>query len=171
MATRTMVGLTLVITFAGAVRGDEPAARKLLDRRTGTWTTTATMKKAEWTPEETTVTGVETIEWILDGKVQKGASKNERGVENIWLTHYDPEADVYRLWYFDSAGSFPRGESLGRRKGDDTIEWTMDMGDGVRAKANWTFHGDDRLEWSLIARNAEGTVMLDMSGSTARKKE
>ena len=48
---------------------DAENAEKILQRRVGTWVTETTLKKAWWTPEESTIKGEETVRWILDKRV------------------------------------------------------------------------------------------------------
>ena len=43
-----------------------------LNRRVGAWVTKEYLKKAVWTPEAQTNTGVETIKWVLDKKLIQG---------------------------------------------------------------------------------------------------
>lgn len=71
----------------------------------------------------------------------------------------------------DSAGAFPRGKTIGRRKGEDAVTWTGDWGNGVRSTSSWKMTGKDKLDWELIARDKTGTIVLHMVATCTRKKK
>ena len=91
---------------------------------------------------------------------------------------YSPHVDTailekaYRFWYFDNKGAFPRGQSLGRwNPKTRTLTFKTDFGNGVSGTFLWKFPTADRFEWSLQARDRNGTLVLDMSGVATRKKK
>lgn len=56
-----------------------------LNRRVGTWFNKIVHKKAEWTPEERTTTGDETIKWVMDGAFIQGDTTDTDGSKTHWL--------------------------------------------------------------------------------------
>jgi hypothetical protein len=171
MRTATItVCLSVCVLAASSAPADEPAEVKNLGRRVGTWKTVTIMKKAAWTPEERTIKGEETIKWILNGTVLQGDAVDQHGNRNHWLMTFDAKAKLYRFWHFDSTGNFPRGETIGRSKGKDDFTWTGDWGNGVRNTSNWKMTGNDKLDWELIARDKEGTIVMHMVATCTRKK-
>jgi hypothetical protein len=165
------VCLSVFLAAANSALAAEPAEVKNLDRRVGTWKTVTTLKKAAWTPKEVTITGEETIKWILDRKFLQGDAVDQNGVKNHWLMNYDAESKLYRFWHFDSTGNFPRGDAIGMRKGPDDLSWTMDWGNGIRSTSSWKMTGKDKLDWELIARDKAGTIVMHMVATCTRKKK
>lgn len=108
-----------------------------LNRRVGVWETKTTFKKAEWTPEERTTTGEETIKWILDNNFIQGDVVDTDGTNSHWLMNHDADGKVYRNWYFDNKNAFPRGDSTGRWDAKaERMDWEVDMGNGFRGQGN-----------------------------------
>ncbi|MFP6668100.1 MAG: hypothetical protein VB876_12350, partial [Pirellulales bacterium] len=60
-----------------------------MNRRVGTWVIKTYQKKAEWTSEERTTTGEETINWVLDKKFIQGDVIYADGGKEHWLMNYD----------------------------------------------------------------------------------
>ena len=69
--TALFLCLTLYVTSGDAVFADDDPLEPL-NRRVGTWVNKIHEKRAEWTPEERTFTGEETIKWVLDKKFIQG---------------------------------------------------------------------------------------------------
>ncbi len=54
-------------------------------------------------------------------EVHSGQRKKPTGdLESMFMETYDAEAGVFRSWFFDSNGSFPRNEMIGRWDGKTT---------------------------------------------------
>ena len=169
--TALFLCLTLYVTNGNDVFSDDDSLEPL-NHRIGTWINENYHKKAEWTPEAGTVSGEETISWILDKKFIKGDMVNSAGTKALFLMNYDPEAKVYRSWFFDNQYAFPRGKSIGRWNAEKKrMDWEMDFGNGVTGKGVFLYIGKNKIEWSLKARDAEGKLMLDMGGTQTRKTE
>ena len=61
-----MIAISTVAMTLTAVFDDDDSLERM--RRVGTWIN----KKAEWTPEASTITAEETIEWVLDKPFIRG---------------------------------------------------------------------------------------------------
>jgi hypothetical protein len=147
-------------------------ALELLNHRIGTWVVKNYQKKAAWTPEARTDTGVETVKWVLDKKFIQGDVIYSDGRKAHWLMNYDPQAKVYRIWHFDSQYVFPRGNTVGRWDAKaKRMDWKADLGNGVQGKIVDVLEDQDRSEWSLIAHDANGKLMFDGGGKLSRKKK
>lgn len=127
-------------------------------------------KKAEWAPDAGTTTGEETIRWVLDKNFIQGDTSYPDGKKGRFLTNYDPEAKVYRTWYFDNRNVFPRGEAIGRWNAEkERMDWVVNYGNGVTGKMVFQFSGKDKMEWSLKAHDTHGKLMFDIGGTQTRK--
>ena len=144
----------------------------VLQRRVGTWVSELTHKKAEWTPKETTYKGEETTRWILDKNVQmhEGWSKpGDRKETGLML--YDKQDRVFRSWHFDNKGIFNRTETTAEWDAKtETLNFRSDLGNGNKLRAKIVFTDEDRLEWTMVIRNDDGRLMMDVVGHLTRKK-
>jgi len=84
---------------------------------------------------------------------------------------YDVQEKAYRLWVFDSRGNFPRGPATGQwNEESETMTFAMDFGNGVTGTMKLHFVSKDANRWTLVAKDQDGKVLLDMEGKTTRKK-
>jgi hypothetical protein len=157
-------------TLSDNVNGEDP--EEILQRRVGTWITERTEKKAEWTPEEQTFKGEETTRWILDKTMQMHEGWSKPGDKKITgLLLYDKQEKVYRSWHFDNTGVFPRSETTGNY--DDktkTLHARSDLGNGNKLHAKLVFTNKERIDWTMVIRNNDGRLMMDVVGHLTRKK-
>ena len=164
------IAVFAAIGLCNNVNAEEP--HDVLQRRVGTWITETTIKKAEWTPEEQTFKGEETTRWILDKSVQMHEGWKKPGDLKITgLLLYDKQEKVYRSWHFDNKGVFPRSETTGDY--DDktkTLHARSDLGNGNRLHAKLVFTNKDRIDWTMVIRNDDGRLMMDMVAHLTRKK-
>lgn len=162
------ISLAVLATIT-TVRADEDPLEPL-NRRVGTWVNKNYQKKAAWTPEPGTVTGEETVKWVLDKKFLQGEVVSTRG-KGLWLLNYDAETKVYRTWFFGSnPGEFPRGEAAGKwDPKKERMEWKMDFGGDLRGEMFFQFSGKDKMAWGLTIRDGTGKLMMDTGGTQTRK--
>lgn len=165
-----IVTATVATTSAAVFADDDPL--EPMNRRIGTWVAKNYQKKAAWTPEARTFTGVETVKWVLDKKFIQGDVISSDGRKALWLVNYDSEAKVYRSWIFDNQYGFPRGDTVGRWNAKaNRMDWKVDFGNGVHGKMIFKDLDKDTFEWSLIAHDANGKLMFDGGGTQTRKKK
>ena len=165
-----IITATLATTSSAVFADDDPL--EPMKRRIGTWVVKNYQKKAAWTPEARTFTGVDTVKWVLDKKFIQGDVIFADGRKALWLMNYDSEANVYRFWYFDSKYSFPRGETVGRWDAKaKRMDWKADFGNGVHGKMTFKDLDKDTSKWSLIAHDASGKLMFNGGGELTRKKK
>ena len=168
------LGLAVVILASmglfSRANGEDPDG--ILQRRVGTWKTETTYRKAEWTPEETTDKGEETIRWILDKRVlvSEGRSKSN-DQKSTGLMVYDPQTKQYRSWFFDNTGNFPRSETIGTWDPQtETMHLRSDLGNGNKLNLKLVYTNKDRFDWTMVIRNQDDQLMMDVVGYTTRKE-
>ena len=163
-----IVTATVATTSATVVADDDPL--EPLNRRIGTWVHKNYHKKAPWTPEAKTISGEETVKWVLNKKYIQGDVIHDDGTKAHWLVTYDSEAKVYRSWFFHTQ-HFPRGETVGRWDAKaERMDWKMDLGNGLRAEMSFKRSGKDKIVWTMTIRDASGKLMFDGGGTQTRKK-
>jgi hypothetical protein len=164
----------LVLTSPAAVRAADPPkpAHPFLAEMAGTWDDTITNKPSVWLPEAATQTAVTTKTLTLGGRVVRSEGTiAPADVQFLALLAYDPQAKEFRNWYFDAAGTFPRGTTKGTW--DDrtkTITWAGTDEDGNKSAGTTRVVDKDTHEWTLTVTDPAGKVLLDMRGKNARRK-
>lgn len=142
---------------------------KVLDPLAGTWDVTATMKKAEWTPAETTLKSKVVRTWILNRMFLQDTSTNEDGQESIALFTYDPKRSQYRSWWFNSEGH--TSKSTGQRAAaGNAIEWKSTLPDGQTSLGSVQIADNDHHEWAIRITDAAGKVYFDTVWKCVRAK-
>lgn len=149
---------------------------KVLDQRVGTWKTETVTKPGAWVPEGAKSSGVETIEWTLGRKFIKGEAKVQgpRGKNtNLHLMTFDPHERVYRFWFFDSEGNFPRSDMAGTYdENTKTIIFKQSLpNDDVSSVVSMKFTSKDRVDWHGQWKDKDGQVMMEIEGVVTRVQE
>ena len=139
-----------------------------LRRRIGTWSNKIVQKKSAWNPQQRTVMGKENIQWILDDKFIQGDTTMEDGTKGHWLMTYDPEAKVYRNWFFSST-SFPKGDSIGRWNSElEQMEFEFKFDENLYGQMRFQFVNDNKLEWEVTIHDDGGQLMMETIGVQTR---
>jgi hypothetical protein len=165
-----VVALVALTGLSNKVNAEDPA--EILQRRVGTWITETTYQQAEWTPEDTTTKGEETIRWSLDKSmlITEGWSKPGDN-KSTGLMVYDQQTAQYRAWWFNNKGVIPRSDTTGGwDAGSESLVFRSDLGNGNRQTLQLTFTNKDRFDWTMIIRNQDGRLMMDVAGHTTRKE-
>ena len=139
-----------------------------LRRRIGTWSNKIVQKKSAWNPQQRTVMGKENIQWILDDKFIQGDTTMEDGTKGHWLMTYDPEAKVYRNWFFSNT-SFPKGDSIGRWNSElEQMEFEFKFDENLYGQMRFQFVNDNKLEWEVTIHDDGGQLMMETIGVQTR---
>jgi hypothetical protein len=112
------------------------------------------------------MTGITVNEWVVAKRFLRSKTRRQPGnQEIIQLWAYDPLRKEYRSWYFNSLG--------------EAGEWTGHWDEGTKTlagKSGTTGVGKarlidrDTLAWSVVARDQDGQVVLDLRGKSSRRK-
>jgi uncharacterized protein (TIGR03067 family) len=153
----------------GMILPANPPELKVLETRIGTWTTETVFKPGPWNPTERKVTGTETTEWILGGRVQRTRNANRpANPDSMLLLTYDPQAKVFRSWFFDDQGG--HNEMTGKwDEAAQTLNWTAEN-NGFPIAAATHFVDSDNIDWKLTIMNPDGKIMLEVIGKLVRKE-
>lgn len=142
-----------------------------VSRRIGTWDTRTTIKPGVWVPAGLESKGVETIDWALGKKFIKGQKQEQGNVESMFMETYDDKDRVFRSWYFDSNGNFPRNEMIGRwDEKSQTLTHTGTDPAGVTTLVVQRLADPDRIEWQATWRDKTGKVLMEMVGKSTRRR-
>lgn len=172
-----LLNLVIVITVLGSTtigHADEPSAKsselQVLDRYVGTWDETVVFKPAIWTPEKTTLSTTTKRQWILNGTTIENKGAWTPQAEFLHLMTYDQNKNEYRQWYFDKDNLVPQ-ESHGKwDAATQTFTFAGTLGDGIRTSSQQHFVDRNNFTWTMIAKDDDDKVVLDMEGKCVRKQ-
>jgi len=165
--------MTAALLATSGVQGQEtkapPSEMKVLHKLVGAWQGEATFKVAEWTPEETHTKATSTNHLILAGHVLQSRGFDSQGkLSQIHLFTYDKEQQVYRHWFFDSNGSTV--EDVGKWDEDSSTLTLKNETRGITGVSSFHFVDEDTVQWSVVSKDQQGKVYLDLHGKTTRQK-
>ena len=170
-----VIGVVLLSAFASEAQETTPnpdvPELKPLQRFIGSWDQHVAIKISKWAPENTTMDGDVTANWILRGRViENSVIWSPDHTHGLTLMAYDTENKVYRQWYFDSNGTIPRDELRGEwDEATKTITWKGRLPNGITVTADNRFVDKDAFEWSLTHKDGTGKVVLLMEAKSKRK--
>ena len=143
---------------------------KVLAQWVGNWQTKVVVKPTKQNPKKSVFTGKIQCQWILNKKFVEEVSvgKNAK-IHHRYLLGYDPKKKVYRSWFFASDGTFL--ESTGTWNAQTkTMTWKTDLRDGTTSNEMHRFIDSDTYEWTSIARDKAGKIILNLYGKHRRIK-
>lgn len=158
-----------VLLTSRLIAQDVPPEMKVLGKRVGVWATETTINKAVWTPEAGVTKSTDTGTLVLKGRYLESSDTNDKGDGGKLLATYDTQRKAYRMWYFDAQGNVSEFSGQYDEK-EKAISWSGTPQPGVSSSGQWKFPADDKFEWSLVIKDAEGAILLDMKGKSVRKK-
>ena len=169
---RAICMASAVMAFATALVADpcfskETHSRKVLKKWDGSWKHRTVVRPAAWSLVGTEISGTSTAQWILKDHYQQVT-----GQSGDWQTReihrFDADSGQYHKWVFDSDGghSFWVGAWDGE---SEAMTWKyMDFGQGIRGNIVNRFSGDAKYETTLIMKDSQGNLLLDIRSQHTR---
>lgn len=164
--------LAAAIVFAVILAASSGAADKspdagVLDRWHGDWKHHTVVKPAAWSLVGAEITGTSTARWILEDHYQQ-VTGNSGDWQTREIHRFDADSGQYHKWVFDSDG----GHSFWVGAWDvesETMTWKyMDFGLGMKGKIVNRFSGDAKYETTLILKDSQGNLLLDIRSQHTR---
>jgi hypothetical protein len=146
---------------------------KPLANYVGKWSTESTLK-FEGQPE-TSFKGQGAAEWIHDGRFVRQSwtidgTKEMPGLNGSVIFTYDVEKKTYRGWNFMSNGFFSQSEGTFDPK-TRTFTWTAHGSAGETTITKASFAEEGKEKWTIVTTDRAGKVLMDMRGTSTRRKE
>lgn len=183
MGLMVVLGLSVAIGSSAVGRAQDkepkenvpppkPVELKVLNRFLGAWETDVTSKQAEWTPKEFQSKGVSSFEWMLDGRFMKNISKAvaPEKAESFQLMTYNPVAKKYFMWFFDSSGAVSEADGTWDAE-NATLTWLSQPDENLTAVNRIRFVDKDNIAWTMLIKDKNNKIYLDLRGKMKRKKE
>jgi hypothetical protein len=150
----------------------KPSELKVLDRFLGTWDLELVSKVTEVNPKETKSTSTATFEWILDGRFMRvtGKTLTPEKIESLQMMSYNPAGKQFYGWFFDSQGSV--NEVAGQWDEDTkTMTWQAPVEENVTMTNRLRFTDKNTIVWTMITKDNNNKIYVDVRGKMTRKKE
>jgi hypothetical protein len=134
----------------------------------GTWDVKSTRRHPQPTQE---VIYVETFDWILDGRyLRSETSRKNDGGKSMSIFWFDMFTKSYRWVIFDASGLAVELPPPKWNESDQTMEWKG----GILAPTSYTgyatFKDPNTIQWKSLLKDWRGTVILEVEGTSTRRK-
>ncbi len=84
---------------------------------------------------------------------------------------YDAQDGVFRSWFFDSDGNFPRNEMIGRwDEKTKTLTHTGTDPAGITTLVVQRLDDLDHIEWQATWRDQTVKILMEMVGKSTRQR-
>jgi hypothetical protein len=141
---------------------------RIVDKWRGTWDVKATRREPKPVQE---VTYVETFDWILDKRfLRSETSLKSDGNRSMSMFWYDIVTKTYRFVIYDSSGLAVILPSPLWRESTQTMEWNSGFFEPLSYTGYATFTDRDTMRWKSLWKDWKGTVILDLEGTSIRRK-
>ena len=141
---------------------------KIVDKWRGTWVVKATRHKPEPKQE---VTWDETYDWILDRHyLRSETTRKSDGGQSMSMVWFDPRTKAYIFVIYDASGLVAVLPPPTWNEKTQTMEWKPSSLSPVNYSGYSTFVNPDAIRWKALWKDWKGTVILDLEGTSVRRK-
>jgi hypothetical protein len=155
---------------------EKPKELEVLRHYVGDWTSEVTSRPAVWTPQEVKYQTSNHAQFVLDGwfllhiEVNHVVGDPEKVTKALMISTFDPQADKYVTWFFQSSGIMNRslGDWSPEQKTLTLIP--VDPPPGTTARFAETFPNDDVINGTLAYTGNDGRTMVAMDWTRTRQK-
>lgn len=142
----------------------------LFDRWVGRWSTTTVHRPTAAAPKELTIQGESIVRKIFDGRYLLWQWASEAGDQQyLAILGLNEHVGGYHLWVFGSNGEIY--ERIGQWD-KAALTLTLDVkpsSPGVSGSSTDRFLSNDRIESTLLVKNADGQITRNMQATWVRK--
>jgi hypothetical protein len=141
---------------------------RIIAKWRGTWD----VKSTRYEPKPVQpVNYVETYEWVLDGRyLRSETSRKSDGGQSMSMFWFDMLAKTYRLVIYDASGLVVELPPPTWTDRTQTMEWKAGLLTPVSYTGYATFKDPDTIQWKSLWKDWKGTVILDLQGTSVRRK-
>lgn len=121
--------------------------------------------------------GKSSTRWVLGGRMISTEYATGDGTSGVILRKYDPEAKLYKSWFFDSNGGEIEMEGTWDAEMQTLrMEGAIEIAVGTETaelaiKVVSHFTAEDREEWMITVTDAQGSVLNEVRGVNERLSE
>jgi Protein of unknown function (DUF1579) len=164
-----LAGIVLLAGRIAMAQEERPAELKLLDKWAGNWEKSVELPDGQsWSAEVKS-------HWVLgDSHLASSLVLNlpdGKKLEQHILTTWDGKANAYKTYTFSSRGSSPLISTGTWDEKTKTMTATGQLMDnGMVINTVTKLATDDRMEWTIEGKDANGNVTFTFKGVDTRKK-
>jgi hypothetical protein len=141
---------------------------KVVEKWRGTWDVKAVRRQPQPAQD---VSYTETFDWVLDGHfLRSETTPKSDGGKSMSMVWFDRLTKTYRWVIFDASGFAFELPPPTWNENTQTMEWKS----GAFAPTSYTgfatFKDRDTIRWKSLWKDWKGTVILDMEGTSTRRK-
>ena len=141
---------------------------KIIDKWRGTWDVTVTRRQPQPIQE---VTYVATFDWVLDGRyLRSETSRQSDGGKSMSMFWFDMLTKTYRFVIYDASGLAIELPPATWSDNTQTMEWKSGLFMPISYTGYATFKDRDMIRWKSLFKDWKGTVLLDLEGTSVRRK-
>jgi len=141
---------------------------KIIEKWRGTWDVKATRRQPLPAQE---VSYVETFDWVLDGHyLRSETSRKSDGGKSMSMFWFDRLTKTYRFVMFDALGLAVELPPPTWNESSQTMEWKSGLFTPLSYTGYATFKDPDTIAWKSLLKDWKGTVILDLEGTSVRRK-
>lgn len=141
---------------------------KIVEKWRGTWDVKAMRRRPHPAQE---VTYVETFDWILDGRyLRSETSRKSDGGKSMTMFWYDVFNQTYQYVIYYASGLVAILPPPAWNDSTQTMEWKSGLFSPISYNAYATFTDRDTIRWKSLWKDWKGTVILDIEGTSHRRK-
>lgn len=157
------------VTDQGTQTGASPGPEfNVLDKWRGTWDVKATRRQPQPAQESSYV---ETFDWVLDNRyLRSETSRKSDGGMSMSMFWFDMVTKSYRLAIFDASGLAIELPPPTWSEKTQTMEWRSGLFTPTSYTGSATFADRDTIRWKSLLKDWKGTVILDLEGTSIRRK-
>jgi len=150
---------------SGASAGPE---FKVVEKWRGTWDVKATRR---WPQPVQEVSYVETFDWVLDRRfLRSETSHKSDGGASMSMFWFDMLTKTYRRAIYDASGLAVELPPPTWSERTQTMEWKSGLFTPTSYTGYATFADRDTMRWKSLLKDWKGTVLLDLEGTSVRRK-
>ncbi len=160
--------MSLIVSTA---RAQETAENMVLNRWLGSWISDVVINPSIWFPKRVQWNGTSKVQWIVEHHMHMQLiTTHIDKKENIALQRYNSRIIGYEMWTFSKKNSAYYVGSWNDKS--NTMAWKfVDFGAGITGKIVDHFTGEDKWQRTLLLKNKEGNVLLDIQFERTRSKQ
>ena len=145
-----------------------PPEYRVIEKWHGTWGVKATRHQPK--PAQK-ITYVEKFDWVVNQRyLRSETSRKSDGSESMSVLWWDILTKTYRFAIYDSNGIAVLLPPPTWHEETQTMEWKSSSLEPLNYSGHVKFSNKDTMQWKALWKDWKGAVILDIEGTSVRRK-
>ena len=141
---------------------------RIIEKWRGTWDVKAMRHQPQPAQQ---VTYVEKFEWVLGGRyLRSETSRKSDGGQSMSIFWWDPFGKAYRFVIYDSSAIVVVLPPPTWHEDTQTMVWESGLLEPINYNGHAKFIDENTMRWKSLWKDWKGTVILDLEGTSLRRK-